>query len=78
MSSDDKLDALQHLSQDLPKYSAALSRHVQVSEPVKAKLQDLYNMGPMDPAVYLNGKPFSGTELNAFSSAILRSIQVPG
>jgi UDP-glucose:glycoprotein glucosyltransferase len=69
MSSEDKLDALQHLAQDFPKYSAALSRHVRVSETVKAKLQDLYNMGPMEPAVYLNGKPFGGADLNAFSSA---------
>lgn len=76
MSSEDKLDALQHLSQDFPKYSAALSRHVQVSDPIRAKLPDLYNMGPMEPAVYINGKPFGSTELNAFSSAFCRPVDV--
>jgi len=67
LSSEDKLSALQHLSQDFPKYSAALARKVKVSQPIKEKLSELLAMGPMAPAVYFNGKPFARSELDAFT-----------
>lgn len=67
MSSEDRLAALQHLSQDFPKYSAALARKVEVSPAIKGKVRDMMMAGPLPPAVYINGKAFSGSDLNAFS-----------
>ena len=74
LSSDDHLRALKHLSQDFPKYSAALARKVEVSSSVKAKANDLLASGPFPPAFYVNGKSFSGN-LDAFSY-VLKTISL--
>ena len=67
ISSEDKLSALEHLSQDFPKYSAALARKVDVSQPIQNKVSEMLAMGPMPPAVYINGKAYSKAELDAFT-----------
>lgn len=67
MSSTNPLGALQELSQDFPKYSAALSRKVPIPAAISRKADMLARRGPDPPAIYINGKSFSHPELNAFS-----------
>lgn len=67
MASQDPLRALQELSQDFPKYSAALARNVESSLQVRLKIPDLFAMGPAEPAIYVNGKAFRGSDLNAYA-----------
>lgn len=67
LDSEDPLTALQELSQDFPRYSAALARNVEVSTRVQSKVPDLFAMGPAEPAIYINGKAHRGPDLNAFS-----------
>ncbi|ODO11431.1 hypothetical protein I350_00211 [Cryptococcus amylolentus CBS 6273] len=66
MSSNDSLKALTHLSQDFPKYLAALARTVEVPENILAKGRSIAVRGQGTQAIYINGKPF-GTDLNAYS-----------
>ena len=66
MSSSDRLEALRELSQDLPKYSAAIARNVPVPDEMKQKAKDLARRGPDAPTVYINGKAFSHPDLNAY------------
>ncbi|WVQ71501.1 hypothetical protein IAR50_001039 [Cryptococcus sp. DSM 104548] len=72
MSSNDSLEALTHLSQDFPKYSAALARKVDVPENILAKGRTIAVRGQGTQAIYINGKPF-GTDLNAYS--LLKAIR---
>ena len=67
MSASDRLEALRELSQDFPKYSAAISRKVAVPDSMKQKAKDLARRGPDTPAIYINGKAYSHPELNAYT-----------
>ena len=71
LSSEDKLSALENLSQDFPKYSAALARKVEVAQPIKDKVSELLAMGPVAPALYFNGKAYSRSGLDAFTWVFL-------
>jgi UDP-glucose:glycoprotein glucosyltransferase len=67
MASDDPLSALEHLSQDFPKYSAALARKVNVPPKIRIKASQSLHRGQVAPAVYINGKAYRDPELNAYS-----------
>lgn len=67
MSASDRLEALRELSQDFPKYSAAISRKVAVPDAMKQKAKDLARRGPDSPSVYINGKAYTHPELNAYT-----------
>lgn len=67
MSSPDRLEALKSLSQDFPKYSAAIARKVSVPEEMKQKAKDLARRGPDSPSIYINGKAYTHPELNAYT-----------
>lgn len=67
MSSSNPLDALQELSQDFPKYSAALSRRVPIPAAINKKADLLARRGPDSPAIYINGKAYSHPDVNAYS-----------
>lgn len=70
MSAPDRLEALRTLSQDFPKYSAAIARKVPVPDAMKQKAKDLARRGPDTPTVYINGKAFAHPELNAYTYVI--------
>ncbi|WVN85210.1 uncharacterized protein L203_100355 [Cryptococcus depauperatus CBS 7841] len=65
MSSNDPLDALIHLSQDFPKYSAALARQIKIPEVIKAKGRTIAVRGRGKEAFYVNGKSI-GEDLNVY------------
>ena len=67
MSAPQPLDALKELSQDLPKYSAALSRRVAIPDPIARKAELMARRGADPLAVYINGRSYSHPELNAYS-----------
>ncbi|WWD15785.1 hypothetical protein CI109_100209 [Kwoniella shandongensis] len=72
MSSDEPLEALTHLSQDFPKYSAALARGVEVPENIRDKSRTIAVRGRAGPTIYVNGRAF-GSDLNAYS--LLKTIR---
>ncbi|KAK8869940.1 hypothetical protein IAR55_000508 [Kwoniella newhampshirensis] len=72
MASDDPLEALTHLSQDFPKYSAALARSVEVPENIRIQSRTIAVRGQGGPAIYVNGKAL-GSDLNAYS--LLKAIR---
>ncbi|WVQ98589.1 hypothetical protein IAU59_005718 [Kwoniella sp. CBS 9459] len=65
MSSDNPLEALTHLSQDFPKYSAALARQVDVPDDIRAKGRSIWQRGKGEPGIWINGKAMA--ELNGYS-----------
>ena len=67
MSSSNKLEALRELSQDFPKYSAALARKVTVSESLQKKVASMFMRGASSQAIYINGKTFDDSALDAYS-----------
>ncbi len=67
MASEDPLEALIHLSQNFPKYSAALARKVIVPPNIWAKGTEISYRGRAAPAIYINGKAYKDPELDAFS-----------
>ena len=69
MDSPDKLDALVQLTQDFPKYSAALARKVNVSDAVSGTVVDMFRRAAPTTGIYINGKLFTEAELNAYSYA---------
>ncbi|OXG53132.1 UDP-glucose:glycoprotein glucosyltransferase [Cryptococcus neoformans] len=66
MSSDDPISALTHLSQDFPKYSAALAHQVEVPEDIQSKGRTIAVRGKAKEAIYINGKPFD-RDLNPYT-----------
>ena len=66
MSSDDPISALIHLSQDFPKYSAALAHQVEVPEDIQSKGRTIAVRGKAKEAIYINGKPFD-RDLNPYT-----------
>jgi UDP-glucose:glycoprotein glucosyltransferase len=72
MSSSDPLAALQDVSQDFPKYSAAIARKVEIPQSIAYKAMDLGRRGAETPGIYINGKVFRDKELNAYSYVPLR------
>lgn len=66
MSSDDPISALTHLSQDFPKYSAALAHQVEVREDIQSKGRTIAVRGKAKEAIYINGKPFD-KDLNPYT-----------
>ena len=67
MASEKPLDALLHLSQDFPKYSAALARKVTIPPNIRSKSLETLERGPVRPAIYINGKAYTDAELNVYS-----------
>jgi UDP-glucose:glycoprotein glucosyltransferase len=67
MSAPSPLDALRELSQDFPKYSAALSRRVPVPDDIARKAEIMARRGADPLAIYINGKSYSHPELNAYT-----------
>jgi UDP-glucose:glycoprotein glucosyltransferase len=67
MNSDDPLLALTHLSQDFPKYSAAIARNVEVSSAIRGKAHQIVKRGRIPPAIYINGKAYKDAEINPYS-----------
>ncbi|EIW69539.1 hypothetical protein TREMEDRAFT_44060 [Tremella mesenterica DSM 1558] len=67
MSSEDKLDALLHLSQDFPKYSAAIARNIDIPQNLAARREHLLTRGPASPTLVINGRNFKSSDMNAFS-----------
>jgi UDP-glucose:glycoprotein glucosyltransferase len=67
MSSSQPLEALKELSQDFPKYSAALSRRVAIPDTIARKAELMARRGADPLAIYINGRSYSHPELNAYS-----------
>jgi UDP-glucose:glycoprotein glucosyltransferase len=67
MASSNPLDALISLSQDFPKYSAAIARKVAIPDNISQKVEKLAIRGAVEAAVFINGKVISTDSLNAFS-----------
>ena len=67
MASDDKLDALQELSQNFPKYSAAIARHVVLPENITSLVPGMFRRGVPTTGIFINGKLYNEPELNAYS-----------
>ena len=67
LASEDPLEALTQLSQDFPKYSAALARRVVVPPNIRNSVTDILYRGSVAPAIYINGKAYRDNEINAFS-----------
>lgn len=67
MASSDPLDALIALSQDFPKYSAAIARKVAIPENIQQKVAKSSMRGSAESAIFVNGKVMSSEGLNAFS-----------
>jgi len=67
MSAAQPLDALKELSQDFPKYSAALSRRVAIPDQIARKAEIMARRGAEAIAIYINGRSYSHPELNAYS-----------
>jgi UDP-glucose:glycoprotein glucosyltransferase len=67
MSSQNPLEALVQLSQDFPKYSAAIARKVDVPQNIRARIGRMLDRGFTQNAIYINGKAYLDDELNAFS-----------
>ena len=66
-SSSNPLEALQHISQDFPKYSAALARKVIITDAVQDKIRSMERRGQADATIYVNGKSVMAEEITAFS-----------
>lgn len=66
-SAPNPLEALQHISQDFPKYSAALARQVNITDAVQSRIDFMERRGQVDPAVVMNGRSIPAEEINAFS-----------
>jgi UDP-glucose:glycoprotein glucosyltransferase len=64
--SKDPLNAFVQLSQDLPKYAAALARNVGVPEDILQTARRLSVQHPFGPSFLINGRMMKDTELNAF------------
>ncbi|WWC85342.1 uncharacterized protein L201_000205 [Kwoniella dendrophila CBS 6074] len=58
-SSQNPLEALKELSQDFPKYSAALARQVQVSDDIRQQIGNLLQRDRTAQAIYINGKAWN-------------------
>nr|XP_018263998.1 UDP-glucose:glycoprotein glucosyltransferase [Kwoniella dejecticola CBS 10117]OBR86156.1 UDP-glucose:glycoprotein glucosyltransferase [Kwoniella dejecticola CBS 10117] len=71
-SSSNPLDALRELSQDFPKYSAALARRVEVSDGIRGKTRQMLQRGKAADAIYINGKAWN-EGLDAYG--LLRAIR---
>lgn len=67
MESPNPLAALAELSQDWPKYSAAVARRVKVSPNVERNIPRLYQRGQVAPGVFVNGRAVPDGELNAYA-----------
>jgi len=67
MSAPSPLDALRELSQDFPKYSAALSRRVPIPDAIARKAELMARRGADPLAIYINGKSYNHPELNAYT-----------
>ena len=67
MSAPEPLDALKEFSQDFPKYSAALSRRVAISDTIARKAEIMARRGAEPLAIYINGRTYSHPELNPYS-----------
>ncbi|KAL1411228.1 killer toxin resistant protein [Vanrija albida] len=63
---EDPLEAFVALSQDLPKYTAALARHVDVPANIRERAERLAVRHPIGPAFYLNGRLLKDADLTAF------------
>lgn len=60
------LKAFTHLTQNLPKYTAALARKVTVPESIKKRARLLAREHPVGPLFLLNGKVIKENDVNAF------------
>lgn len=67
MSAPQPLDALRELSQDFPKYSAALSRRVAIPDEIARKADLLARRGAEPATMFINGRSYSHPELNAYT-----------
>ena len=67
MASAEPLEALKQLSQDFPKYSAAIARKVSIPPNVRQKASEMMYRDSASQAIYINGKAFQDHELNAYS-----------
>ena len=68
MSRDDKLGALKHLSEDFPKYSAAIARKIPITQDMRGKGVSISKRGVATPQLYINGKAYRDVDLNPLSS----------
>jgi UDP-glucose:glycoprotein glucosyltransferase len=66
-STPNPLEALLHISQDFPKYSAALARNVNITDAVQNRIDYMERRGQVDAAIYVNGKSVMAEEITAFS-----------
>lgn len=66
-SSDNPMNAFVELSQDLPKYSAALARNVKIPLALRIRLDRLATQHPIGPTLLINGRLIRDREINAFS-----------
>lgn len=67
MASSDPLDALIALSQDFPKYSAAIARKVAIPDNIQKRVEKVTLRGSAESTVFVNGKAITAEGLNAFS-----------
>lgn len=65
-SSSDPLEALVHLSQDFPRYSAALARRVDHNEDLLREVEINQMSARLGDSVWINGRNLKSTEMNAF------------
>jgi UDP-glucose:glycoprotein glucosyltransferase len=67
MGSESPSAALKELSQNFPRYSAALARKVKVDPVIEAEIDRNLNYGGKVPkGVWLNGRALKESELTAF------------
>ncbi|CAK9782754.1 hypothetical protein CC85DRAFT_260485 [Cutaneotrichosporon oleaginosum] len=61
------MSAFVSLTQDIPKYAAALARKVEVPASIRKRVLRLGFKRPLGPALYINGRAVHERDLNAFS-----------
>lgn len=65
-SSKNPMTAFVDLSQDLPKYSAALARNVKIPLDIRTRANRLAGQHPIGPTLLINGRLIRDHEINAF------------
>lgn len=68
MDAPEPLEALIHLSQDFPKYSAAVARKIAIPSNIQARADAIAERGQVKSSIFINGAVVAEDQLNAFSS----------
>lgn len=60
------MGAFVSLSQDLPKYAAAIARKVDVPSEIRKRVLRLGMQHPIGPVMFINGRVIKDSDMNAF------------